>query len=250
MIPDHMRKELDRADAKLDKIPLTQLDYLGARVADNSSEWGTPAPNMANAEIVTLPRDEQIFEECRYLSIMGPKLRWLIAAARQCEAATGEVVEVGSYRGGSGLALCRVFDTKKVFMVDTFTGIPENDVHAEGHKQGDFSDTSLDKVSAVFHDKGVNNAILVPGDIRSARILWFFNPMKFAFVHIDADIEQSTKTAVDCFMPKLAPGGGMFFDDYGNKRCPGVKPAVDELMQTGRFDMTHVLGTVFLKLRP
>lgn len=193
--------------------------------------------------------DEQIFEECQHLSIMGPKLRPLIKAARRCYDVPGDVVEVGVYRGGSGLALCRVFDMKKVWMIDTFTGIPEDDALPGGHKAGDFGDTSLDKVCDVFYQKDVTNALPVKGDARELEVLKPFFDRRFSFLHLDADIQQSTKECVNFFVPRLNPRGGVFFDDYGSKQCPFVKPLVDDLMASGRFWMTHELGTAFLKLK-
>lgn len=188
---------------------------------------------------------DAIYEECRPLSIMGLKLRVLIKAALSCSDVPGSVCEVGVYRGGSGLALCRCFPDRWVYLIDTFKGIPEDDVHASGHKQGDFSDTTAQMVREMLTHHGADRAILLRGDVR-IMAPDAMHP-RLAFIHLDCDIEQSTRAACDLLLPRLSPGGGLFFDDYGNDRCPGVKLVADELMASGRFEMSVELGTAFLK---
>lgn len=192
--------------------------------------------------------DVEIFAECQQLSIMGRKLHHLIRAARTCTDVPGSVCEVGVYRGGSGLALCRVFDEKQVYMVDTFSGVPEDDVHESGHRKGDFNATSCADVLAELIVHGVRNHQVFQGDIRTEYVHYTLVRQSLAFIHLDADIEQSTRAATDLLLPRLSPQGGVFFDDYGHDRCPGVKIVVDELMATGRYDMQVEPGTAFLKL--
>lgn len=191
--------------------------------------------------------DAEIFTECRQLSIMGIKLHALIKAGRTCADVPGSVCEVGVYRGGSGLALCRCFPQKWVYLIDTFSGIPENDAHPQGHQKGDFADTSVQAVRDMLTAHGVDRALLLRGDVRNmARDAMH---TKLAFIHLDCDIEQSTRAACDLLLPRLSPQGGIFFDDYGSSnRCPGVKIVVDELMASGRFEITVETGTAFLKL--
>ncbi len=51
---------------------------------------------------------------------------------------------------------------------------------------------------------------------------------RFAFVHVDVDLYQPTRDAIDFFYPRLLPGGILLFDDYGFMTCPGARRAVDE----------------------
>jgi predicted O-methyltransferase YrrM len=50
----------------------------------------------------------------------------------------------------------------------------------------------------------------------------------FSIVHIDVDLYQPTRDALEFFYPRLNPGGLMICDDYGSVACPGAKKAVDD----------------------
>jgi hypothetical protein len=50
----------------------------------------------------------------------------------------------------------------------------------------------------------------------------------FCFVHIDVDLYQPTRDAVEFFYPRLSPGGIVVCDDYGFATCPGARKAVDD----------------------
>ena len=191
---------------------------------------------------------EGIFTLARPHSIMGHKLRHLIDAALSCVDVPGNAAEVGVYKGGSSLALCHALPEKIVFSVDTFAGIPEDDACGEqGHKRGDFGDTSIQAVRAMLDTNLCNNSVLLHGDFRNAMIQTVMAPHRFAFVHLDADIWQSTQAAVIFFTPRITVGGGIFFDDYPNVRCEGVRAAVDDLLRSGMFKGETGNGTIFLR---
>jgi len=53
--------------------------------------------------------------------------------------------------------------------------------------------------------------------------------IKFSFVHLDADIYESTKSGLEFFWPKINKGGIVLIHDYP---CAlGVKKAVEEFFQ-------------------
>jgi hypothetical protein len=51
---------------------------------------------------------------------------------------------------------------------------------------------------------------------------------RFCFVHVDVDLYEPTRAALEFFHPRLSPGGVVLFDDYGFSTCPGARRAVDE----------------------
>jgi hypothetical protein len=51
---------------------------------------------------------------------------------------------------------------------------------------------------------------------------------RYAFVHVDLDLHDPIRGAIDYFYPRLEPGGVMVFDDYGSLFWPGAKKAVEE----------------------
>ena len=51
---------------------------------------------------------------------------------------------------------------------------------------------------------------------------------RFSFVHVDVDLYEPHRDAIEFFWPRLTRGGVMVFDDYGSAYCPGARQAVDE----------------------
>ncbi len=53
-----------------------------------------------------------------------------------------------------------------------------------------------------------------------------------AFASIDVDLYEPTFNSLAFVYPRLAPGGSIFFDDYGYATFPGAKAAVDTYLRT------------------
>ncbi|MCP5182116.1 MAG: class I SAM-dependent methyltransferase [Pseudomonadales bacterium] len=51
---------------------------------------------------------------------------------------------------------------------------------------------------------------------------------RFALVHIDVDLYQPTRDALEFFYPRMVPGGMILCDDYGFASCPGATQAFDD----------------------
>jgi Macrocin-O-methyltransferase (TylF) len=58
----------------------------------------------------------------------------------------------------------------------------------------------------------------------------FLADHRFALVHIDVDLYEPTRAALEFFHPRLSPGAVMICDDYGFASCPGARKAVDEYL--------------------
>lgn len=52
----------------------------------------------------------------------------------------------------------------------------------------------------------------------------------FAFVHVDVDLYQPTRDALEFFYPRMAAGGVILLDDHGFTTCPGATRAAEEYM--------------------
>lgn len=164
----------------------------------------------------TLITDDRL-DSIKELSLQAPKTY-------------GCVAEVGVYKGGSLLHLCKLFPDRDVIGFDTFEGLPEEKWdESEPHKPGDFSDTCLYDVDQFLRDSEVSNFILRPGLFPlTADIV---RESKFVFVHIDTDFYQSVKESLLWFWPRMVDGGIMVFDDYKWPNCPGVEKALNEFGQ-------------------
>jgi O-methyltransferase len=144
---------------------------------------------------------------------------------------TGDIAEVGVFRGGSAKAICWARDfvgsTKSVHLFDTFEGLPEVlDVdtkwNRKSFKKGEFSETSLEGVQKYLRNyKDVN---FYKGFFpKTAKPV---EKVNFSFVHLDVDIYQSTKDALEFFYSRINKGGIIISHDYPFAK--GVKKAFDE----------------------
>ncbi len=143
---------------------------------------------------------------------------------KQVDSLSGDVAEVGVYKGGTGRMMAVVCASrgKTVHLFDTFAGMPECDPVHDDYVKGYLGDTSLDLVRSNLRD--CKNVELYPG-LFPATSTPVHNTM-FSFVHIDTDIYRSTMDCCEFFYPRMISGGILLFDDYGS--ASGVTKAVDE----------------------
>ena len=113
---------------------------------------------------------------------------------------------------------------KKLFLFDTFAGMPATDKNRDLHREGDFSDTSAEQVTAFIDAPNV--AVLRKGYIPDT--FSGLESHRIAFAHIDLDIYRSVIDSLKFIWPRLSSGGSIVFDDYGFPSCPGALQAVDE----------------------
>jgi hypothetical protein len=177
---------------------------------------------------------ESAFSQKPDNSLLGPKMSVLEGASVNIlkKNLTGDIAECGVYKGGSARLLATIFPNKKIFLFDSFEGIHENDVLPSGHRKGDFSDTSLLQVKDYLDDKP--NCLFFPGWLPESAS--FLTDEKFSLVHIDLDLYESTKAAINLFWPKLVEGGVMVFNNYKRHHGLGVEKAILEY-----FDNSDIL---------
>lgn len=153
----------------------------------------------------------------------------LYQCAKQVAHVPGDVAEVGVYRGGTARLICKTIEStgKAIHLFDTFEGMPAVRVDKDIHREGDFNDTSIERVRSYLSD--CRNVHLHQGIFpkTSAPVA----QQSFALVHIDVDIYQSVVDCCGFFYPRMSNGGIMIFDDYGFVSCPGVKQAVDAFLE-------------------
>ena len=146
-------------------------------------------------------------------------------ASRARDTPPGCLVEVGVYQGGSAAYLhaVAVEQNRKLFLYDTFTGIPERS-DIDVHQINDFADTSIDLARAA-----APSAEIVVGIFPASLV-----PMPpIAFVHVDCDQYASVKACCEVLGPLMVPGGMMWFDDYA---ClDGATAAIKEMFE-GRIE--------------
>lgn len=145
----------------------------------------------------------------------------------------GDVLEVGVWRGGTGVLLASRseslgFETT-VYLADTFAGVVKAGAGDPWYRGGEHSDTSPSIVRdlAARLDVDVELLIGVFPDESSAAV----DGRRFRFVHIDVDVYQSARDVLLWAWPKLSQGGVVVWDDYGSFECEGVAQLGRELFE-------------------
>jgi hypothetical protein len=120
---------------------------------------------------------------------------------------SGLILEFGVFRGGTIRYMAKRFPDRIIHGFDSFEGLPvawQGTGHAEG----------------AFHARG--RMPRVPANVRLHRgffdatlPLWAQkHPDPLAFIHVDCDLYESTKTIFDVLGPRIGPGVVIVFDDY------------------------------------
>jgi O-methyltransferase len=152
---------------------------------------------------------------------LGQMLRLLPSIA-------GDLAECGVFEGAGAYQLCRFASEhgRKVHLFDSFQGLSapkEND--GTYWTEGGLS-ASEERVRANL--KEFYCFEIFPGWIPDAFVK--VADRKYAFVHIDVDLEQPTFDSIAFFYPRMSTGGVMLLDDHGYDTCPGARKAALEFM--------------------
>jgi Macrocin-O-methyltransferase (TylF) len=169
------------------------------------------------------------------LTIPRERLGKLLQVWWQTRTVAGDAIECGAYRGATSLLLALLGGLhgiqQKVYILDTFAGMPAVSAFDLGRQDGEFRPPS-DQVELIRRQAaalGVSDRI----DIRQGLFADTLPPLtaagvKFAFVHIDANIYQGTLEACQFAIPRVLRGGAVVFDDYNGVCDLGARLAIDE----------------------
>lgn len=144
----------------------------------------------------------------------------------------GDLLEAGVWRGGmtifmrGALKAYGVTD-KKVWVVDSFAGLPEPEAKQEydDWKKGDMA-VGLEEVQSNFKRYGLldEQVVFVKGYFSDTLPRATID--RLAILRVDADLYSSTLDVLNNLYSRLSVGGYAIFDDYQN--LPDCKRAVDE----------------------
>lgn len=159
----------------------------------------------------------------------------------QVAAVPGDVLEVGTWRGGTGALLGRraalLGLDLEIFLCDTFTGVVKaggEDAHYQG---GEHADTAVPVVEALLRRLELTNVRILQGifpEDTGARVA----DRRFRLCHIDVDAYRSAADVLDWAWPRLSVGGLVVFDDFGFASTRGIAQLVHE--REGRSDLVCV----------
>ncbi len=172
------------------------------------------------------------------------------------DGVAGDLIETGVWCGGACifmrgiLAAHRVHD-RRVFVADSFEGLPEPDPEKYPADRGgqwhthDELAVSQEQVANNFRRYGLldEQVVFLKG--------WFKDTLphapieQLAVLRLDGDMYESTMDALSALYPKLSPGGFCIVDDYSLPECRkaisdyraanGITAPIEEIDWTGSY---------------
>ncbi|MFZ4116177.1 MAG: TylF/MycF/NovP-related O-methyltransferase [Chthoniobacterales bacterium] len=148
---------------------------------------------------------------------------------------TGDIVELGSYRGGSALFMAQVARdlglTKTIYALDTFEGMPVSENEVDLHQKNDFHDAHLRRLKALIRKNKLTNLVPLKGLFQKTVPKLLSKISSVALAHVDCDIYPSVHYSISALTPHMDPAGGyLIFDDPLTASCIGAMQAVEELL--------------------
>lgn len=134
---------------------------------------------------------------------------------------------------------------KHLHLFDTFQGLPEaSAADASRFRAGAFRSNLEDVRRYVGTERVHYYPGLFPGTVEPLR------RHCFSFVHLDADLYESTLAAFQFFYPRLSPGGILLCHDYPS--ASGVVKAAEEFFRDKPDPVIELTGyqAMIIKLEP
>lgn len=160
----------------------------------------------------------------------------------------GDLLELGVFKGASLVrwASFRHFleneHARKIFGFDPFGSFPIEQVDqqdglafAQEHDHGSGIGISKDNLEDIFKQKNIGNLSLVKGDVFDTLPSFLeTNPhLKISLLHLDMDIYEPTKFALEQLWDRIVPNGKLVVDDYHT--VAGATQAIDEFFSTTKY---------------
>jgi len=196
-----------------------------AKLLYGIADYHSPEKAKAMAEVLSVKR-------IRTMLMTPVEACQLLCALKAAAKVSGDVAEVGVYRGASARLLAdAAADGKVLHLFDTFEGLPHEEVNL---KRGQFS-CGLEEVRRFVGPNAQFHKGLFPdetgADVASTR---------FSFVHLDMDLYPGTWAALEFFYPRLSPGGIIVCHDY--HYLPGATRAMVEFFQDKAEPLIELAG--------
>lgn len=173
---------------------------------------------------------------------------WQLVA--QSAKLSGALLEVGAWRGGTGALIssrareCGIEDP--IYICDTFTGLKKVGIHDPAYVNDLYNDTSVELVQDLYRRLGLRNTHLLPGIFPEETGNQVPEP-RFRFCHIDVDVYEGGRGALEWIWGKLVIGGLVVFDDYGFPAPSGITRLVEEQRSApGRIVVHNLNGHAVL----
>jgi hypothetical protein len=195
---------------------------------------GYPVVKPINTFGVEVLRDNDFQKSCRevfFLSMLDtPRLANLWQLCRMANP-RGNIIEIGSFKGGGALHLSNSCPDREVIVCDSFESFDNLDSRLDTNFRKDqFVKTSQQKVENLFRSRGRRFQV-IPGFFPQSCTHREIGPV--SFVHLDADIYKSTIESLDYLSRQTMERSLMVLDDYF-RGAEGVNKAVAEFTSRNR----------------
>lgn len=225
-----------RQEYKADGFALIQYDNNAIHSYPYDSPW------LNNKKF------NKIYESIQKNTLVDrPRCYSLYLLIDQIKNIPGDILEVGTWRGGTAGLFTQVIQNKVVYLADTFEGVVKSS-RWEHYKDKAHADTSKKLVIDFLEkDLGVSNFKILKGVFPDDTGYQVENN-KFSFVYFDLDVYISTKEAFNFIWDKVTIGGIVAFDDYGMiSACEGISKFVDEIKNDeDKIFITNLNGQAYI----
>ena len=155
----------------------------------------------------------------------------------------GDVVEFGCYVGESSKYLMKTLittnSTKKLYVYDSFEGLPELSKWEEGTG---WRAGTLKSTEEILISNFTQNNLPLPIIHKD----WFKNvpqnklPEKISFAFLDGDFYDSIYDSLNKIYDKVSDGGYICFHDYQRNDLPGVRAAIEDFFREKNIEYSVV----------
>jgi len=222
-------------------LPIMKGVATGIRQGRNVYEgyqrgWGLQFGGLRE-KVLADPLYKEAFAIARDRTIMSEENRmniYLLLRFYLDKIPVGNIIEYGSYRGGSAIFMAyvaqKLYPGMKVFALDSFEGMPQTDKNVDAHNAGDFGDADLEQLQARVDKLKLDNLVLVKGFFEDTNDSVMAQAGKISLAHIDCDIGPAVKYSYEGVRPFMVDGGYIVFDDATVSSCIGATEVVEDLL--------------------
>jgi hypothetical protein len=160
----------------------------------------------------------------------------------------GQFIECG-FGYGRSFAVLSHFSSRmrrKIYGFDSFKGFPnitESDRSIRNPKKGEWAVITLQEAKNSIEGLGLFNTAQ---DYELMELVFdenTVNPIpneKIAFLHIDLDLYQGYKSALEIFFDQIQVGGVILFDEYDQILWPGATAAVNQFFKNRNISCDEI----------
>jgi O-methyltransferase len=225
-----------RIDYKKDGYALIQYDDGPLHSYPYDSPW------------ITDEKFSKIYESIRKNTLVDRNRCYsLYLLMEQIKNVPGDILEVGTWRGGTAGLFTQMVPGKTAYLADTFEGVVKSSdwEHYEDKAHADTSEELVD--GFLKNDIGVSNYKILKG-IFPEDTGDQMTDVQLAFVYLDLDVYLSTKDAFNFVWKNVSRNGIVAFDDYGMiSACSGISKFINEIKNDDdKLCITNLNGQAYI----